>query len=328
MVIRQMIWYDIVLILMCHWNVDLYLMFHCSLEQEWSLMTWLYCGKKSWHTSKALLWITLWKMLSSFFPVAWERTYGSEQVELQSTLLYRVHVRLESMLYANPFPTTSLQSENHRSHVYKSPWVSACHCAANHFVGSMKASHLLSFVLTLLLQLCCCWCSADQRTLGGNDEARRLPQLLKAQPLQGGLHDVGDLVSVTFTIFGCSLTELLAGLNVTVKERGENKEHLDEGTSISHSGKGSGAGKGGGKGAGGGSQTLRQPRDQRNSSASSWRWPRSSLTLLVGGLLLLFLHSCGWSRTRRWWRWCWWECLLSCRHVMSFNSSCRNKSYD
>ncbi|CAD5187539.1 unnamed protein product [Musa acuminata subsp. malaccensis] len=131
----------------------------------------------------------------------------------------------------------------------------------------MKASHLLSFVLTLLLQLCCCWCSADQRTLGGNDEAWRLPQLLKAQPLQG--------------------------LNVTVKERGENKEHLDEGTSISHSGKGSGAGKGGGKGAGGGSQTLRQPRDQRNSSASSWRWPRSSLTLLVGGLLLLFLHSCG-----------------------------------
>ncbi|CAL9772711.1 unnamed protein product [Musa acuminata subsp. burmannicoides] len=131
----------------------------------------------------------------------------------------------------------------------------------------MKASHLLSFVLTLLLQLCCCWCSADQRTLGGNDEARRLPQLLKAQPLQGGLHDVGDLVSVTFTIFGCSLTELLAGLNVIVKERGENKEHLDEGTSISHSGKGSGAGKGGGKGAGGGSQTLRQPRDQRNSSA-------------------------------------------------------------
>ncbi|XP_065015931.1 uncharacterized protein LOC135643183 [Musa acuminata AAA Group] len=109
--------------------------------------------------------------------------------------------------------------------------------------------------------------AADQRTLGGNDEARRLPQLLKAQPRQG--------------------------LNVTVKERGENKEHLDEGTSISHSGKGSGAGKGGGKGAGGGSQTLRQPRDQRNSSASSWRWPRSSLTLLVGGLLLRFLHSCG-----------------------------------
>ncbi|CAL9104430.1 unnamed protein product [Musa textilis] len=134
----------------------------------------------------------------------------------------------------------------------------------------MKASHLLYFVLTLLLQLCCCWCSADQRTLGGNDEARRLPQLLKAQPLQGGLHDVVDLVSVAFTIFGCSLTELLAGLNVTAEERGENKEHLDEGTSISHSGKGSGAGKGGGKGAGGGSQTLRQPRDQRNSSAKDF----------------------------------------------------------
>ncbi|RZS19383.1 hypothetical protein BHM03_00051772 [Ensete ventricosum] len=171
--------------------------------------------------------------------------------------------------------------------------VSACHCAANQFVRSMKASHLLSFVLTLLLQLCCCWCSADQRTLDGNDEARRLPQLLKAQPLQGGSHDVVDLVSVSFTIFGCSLAELLAGLNVTVEERGEKKDHSDEGTSISHSGKGSGAGKGGGKGAGGGSQTLRQPRDQRTSSASSRRWLRSSLTALVVGLLLLFLHSCG-----------------------------------
>ncbi|CAL9105170.1 unnamed protein product, partial [Musa acuminata var. zebrina] len=120
----------------------------------------------------------------------------------------------------------------------------------------MKPGSLLSpLLLVLLFQAC--RSASNQTTLGGADEARRLPRLDQSQPAPGLTTSYMISSPVAFT--STALT-IAGGLNATVVSRAGNGEldamrsttHSKGGGSGGGSGSGSGAGKGGGKGVGSG----------------------------------------------------------------------------
>ncbi|CAL9172644.1 unnamed protein product, partial [Musa hybrid cultivar] len=116
----------------------------------------------------------------------------------------------------------------------------------------MKPGSLLSpLLLVLLFQAC--RSASNQTTLGGADEARRLPRLDQSQPAPG--LTTSYMISSPVAVTSTALT-IAGGLNATVVSRA-GKGELDAMRSTTHSkgggsGSGSGAGKGGGKGVGSG----------------------------------------------------------------------------